>query len=92
MITSITDSQGAASDSHWAEDAEIFLGTLQALDPATTLESLPRQKPKSVYLSLFKDADQQVISGQSEWVIAGHQKPACFVFCFTRKNQIACTS
>jgi hypothetical protein len=87
MITSTADCRWAASDSHWAESAEIFLGTLQALDPATTLESLPREKPKSVYLSLFKDANQQVISGQSDWLIAGHQKPASvFRFLFHSKE------
>lgn len=75
------------ANTHWAEQAEIFLGTFQVLDSATPLENVAQETFKSVYLSLFKDADQKVISGQSDWVIAGHQQPASvFRFLFHSKT------
>lgn len=66
----------STSDTNWAEDAEVFLGTLEVLDPATALADLAGEDARSVYLSLFKDNDRQVISGQSDWLVAGRQEPS----------------
>ncbi|HDS1818178.1 TPA: hypothetical protein QEM96_002834 [Pseudomonas putida] len=66
----------STSDTNWAEDAEVFLGTLEVLDPATALADLAGEDARSVYLSLFEDNDRQVISGQSDWLVAGRQEPS----------------
>ena len=39
------------ANTHWAEQAEIFLGTFQVLDSATPLENVAQETLKSVYLS-----------------------------------------
>ncbi|AXM96581.1 hypothetical protein ACU5P1_22425 [Pseudomonas plecoglossicida] len=66
----------STSDNAWAETAEVFLGSLEANDSTTSSAPLPEQGFQPVYLSLFKSADGSMISGQSDWLITGKQKPA----------------
>jgi len=72
----------------WAEDAEVFLGTLHVIDDtATAFENLPEEAFEPVYLSLLKDQEGATIGGQSDWVISGLQKPACtFRFLYHSKG------
>ncbi|RWU23955.1 hypothetical protein DM813_09050 [Pseudomonas alkylphenolica] len=64
------------NDNNWAERAEVFLGTLHIVDSTADLESPLGENARSVHLSEFKDRDGQVIGGQSDWLVAGHEQPA----------------
>ncbi|MGH8486908.1 MAG: hypothetical protein ACRESP_21125, partial [Pseudomonas sp.] len=64
------------NDNNWAERAEVFLGTLQVVDETAAPQSPPGEDARSVYLSTFKDGAGEVISGQSDWLVAGHEQPA----------------
>lgn len=61
---------------NWAENAEVFLGSIHVLEAKTAAEYVLNDNSQPVYLSEFKDADGDVISGQSDWLIAGNKQPA----------------
>ncbi|QPG63823.1 hypothetical protein HFV04_003350 [Pseudomonas sp. BIGb0427] len=76
-----------ATDTNWAQSAEIFLGRVHILDTPEGTENLKGDTGHSVHLSRFNDASGQAISGQSDWLVAGQQKPAyAFRFLFHSRS------
>ncbi|WP_372242408.1 hypothetical protein [Pseudomonas sp. CM25] len=58
----------------WADQLEVFLGTLHTVPPATTTPSADPER--AVYRSYFEDREGNVLGGQSDWIVAGKEKPA----------------
>ncbi|HEK0906164.1 TPA: hypothetical protein SMR47_002087 [Pseudomonas putida] len=55
--------------SNWALNAQVFLGRIHAIDPSG--------RRRALYPSLFTDAEGASIGGQSDWLVAGNEHPAC---------------